>query len=1084
MKTLISPRVAFFFSKDSRHTGGNLYNNRACHIRFGDDGTVHAEVGTGKYNEEVFVERTARALHAECTCDGFEMHGECAHVWAALLVSDDRGYLQGDGSSGPLSLHVVATSEAAKKAGRETPTPKAAVPPPPPSPPRIPEWKKRLEKLAEKTRYAQPRHEPWPSTRHLIYAVAPRASEISGFLTLNLFSQEARKTGGWTKLKAARVRKDSVESMPDETDRRILALLMGGRSTYDYTYEIGDSIRVTRELALLVFPLINGTGRGVVAESAEVEEPKLLAWDSGEPWIFRMEMTSRSETHQLSGYLSRGEDQVALGDPEAILPGFFFHRGTVCRLDDRGAMNWLKTLREGGNIAVRGNEFDEFVPLLLNIPGVPLGDLAGSLRMEEVRAEAKPYLLVEKKTQWNRERLEANVFAQYGDLRANVREWRDLVVARDRKTFVRRDAETERRMIERFESFGLALRDPSTISGPQIWEMPATKLPGITRDLLADGWAVQAEGQLFRRASSWNAEVTSGIDWFGVQGEADFDGVKVQFPELLSAIRSGKKMVQLGDGTFGMLPEEWISNLGILAGTGSLAEGEIRFKKNQVGLLDALLAARPEVQLAEAFVAARNQLLRFQGIEPAEQPPSFHGELRGYQKEGLGWLNFLREFGFGGCLADDMGVGKTPQVLALLEGRREARAKGEKVPPSLVVMPKSLVFNWKSEATRFTPELGVLDYTGLLRDPGQIENSDVVLTTYGTLRRDIATFLDHEFDYAILDEAQAVKNPNTDAAKAVRLIKSNHRLVMTGTPVENHLGDLWSLFEFLNPGMLGSSRIFQGAGALRNPTEETRTMLSKALRPFILRRTKQQVAKELPEKIEQTLYCELDTEQRRLYNELRDHYRAQLLKRVADTGLQKSKIQVLEALLRLRQAACHPALIDSKHRGAASAKFDALMPQLVEVIEDHKVIVFSQFTSLLALLRKELEDAKIGYEYLDGQTGDRETPVKRFQNEPDSRVFLISLKAGGVGLNLTAAEYVFLLDPWWNPAVEMQAIDRAHRIGQTRTVFAYRLIAKDTVEEKVLSLQESKRDLADAIISADNSVIRKLSRDDLELLLS
>jgi len=311
-------------------------------------------------------------------------------------------------------------------------------------------------------------------------------------------------------------------------------------------------------------------------------------------------------------------------------------------------------------------------------------------------------------------------------------------------------------------------------------------------------------------------------------------------------------------------------------------------------------------------------------------------------------------------------------------------------------------------------------------------------------------------------------------------------LALSGTPVENHLGELWSLFEFLNPGMLGEARVLQMSGGLaRNPSEETRHLLAHALRPFILRRTKEQVARELPPKSEQTLYCELETAQRKLYNELRLHYRNSLLQTVAAQGLAKSKIQVLEALLRLRQAACHPALIDPKRRKDSSAKLDVLIDHLEEVVaEGHKALVFSQFTSLLSLVKERLDESAMVYEYLDGQTRDRQQRVERFQNDPDCSLFLISLKAGGLGLNLTAAEYVFLLDPWWNPAVEAQAVDRAHRIGQTHQVFAYRLIARDTVEEKILQLQSSKRDLAAAIISGDNSLIRDLKREDLELLLS
>jgi len=308
-------------------------------------------------------------------------------------------------------------------------------------------------------------------------------------------------------------------------------------------------------------------------------------------------------------------------------------------------------------------------------------------------------------------------------------------------------------------------------------------------------------------------------------------------------------------------------------------------------------------------------------------------------------------------------------------------------------------------------------------------------------------------------------------------------LAMSGTPVENHLGELWSLFEFLNPGMLGSNSVFTKAG--RNPDETTRALLRKTLRPFILRRTKSQVATELPEKTEQTIYCDLEAKDKKLYNELRDYYRARLLKGAGANGAGQFKIQVLEALLRLRQAACHPGLIDKKKSAESSAKLDTLLAQLDQVLEEnHKVLVFSQFTSLLAIVRSRLDAAGISYAYLDGRTRDRQARVEQFQNDPEVKLFLISLKAGGLGLNLHAAEYVYLLDPWWNPAVEAQAIDRAHRIGQTRQVFAYRLIARDTVEEKVLTLQQSKRDLADAIISADNSVMRNLTREDLELLLS
>jgi len=334
----------------------------------------------------------------------------------------------------------------------------------------------------------------------------------------------------------------------------------------------------------------------------------------------------------------------------------------------------------------------------------------------------------------------------------------------------------------------------------------------------------------------------------------------------------------------------------------------------------------------------------------------------------------------------------------------------------------------------------------------------------------------------VLDEAQAIKNKSTESAKAARLLGADHRLALSGTPVENHLGELQSLFEFLNPGLLDHVPLGRGD---RELGEAERAVLARGIAPFVLRRTKEHVAKDLPPKTEQTLWCDLEPEQKALCDELRDHYRSALIGRIEKDGLARSKMHVLEALLRLRQAACHPGLVDPRRADGPSAKLDTLVPRLVEIVEEgHKALVFSQFTSFLALLRPRLEEAGLVHEYLDGKTRDRAARVKRFESDASCGLFLVSLKAGGLGLNLTAAEYVFLLDPWWNPAVEAQAVDRTHRIGQARPVFAYRLVARGTVEEKVLALQATKRALADSIVRADEGVLRGLRREDLELLLS
>ena len=500
------------------------------------------------------------------------------------------------------------------------------------------------------------------------------------------------------------------------------------------------------------------------------------------------------------------------------------------------------------------------------------------------------------------------------------------------------------------------------------YDVARARLAGAVRTLLDAGWRVEAEGKLYRQAGNFTLSVTSGVDWFDLHGEIDFDGVSATLPELLRALRRGDTMVRLGDGTFGMLPEAWLKKYAPLAEMGAVEGDRLRFRRAQAGLLDALLASQPEVSVDAQFAKARDQLREFTGVRAAKAPRTFRGELRPYQEAGLGWLSFLRRFGFGGCLADDMGLGKTIQVLAMLAGRPHRKAR-----PSIVVVPKSLVWNWEQEAARFAPKLRVLAHVGPERAASatalrrSLAGVDLLVTTYGVLRKDAVFLREIEADYVILDEAQAIKNADSESAKAARLLRGDHRLALSGTPIENHLGELWSLIEFLNPGMLGTARAFGAAAGARRLEPETVASLARALRPFILRRTKEEVAPELPRKHEETILCEMEPEQRRLYDELRAHYRGSLLGKIEKDGLGKSKIQVLEALLRLRQVACHPGLVDQKRAARGSGKMDVLLARLEEVQrEGHKALVFSQFTSFLGLVRDRLDAAKVPYEYLDG----------------------------------------------------------------------------------------------------------------------
>jgi SNF2 family DNA or RNA helicase len=612
------------------------------------------------------------------------------------------------------------------------------------------------------------------------------------------------------------------------------------------------------------------------------------------------------------------------------------------------------------------------------------------------------------------------------------------------------------------------------------------KLGALVAKTVSAGWHVEANGAAYRAPGAFRAAVRSSIDWFELTARVQFGDTDVPLADLLAASRSGETTIPLPGGDIGMIPADLLARVAPVAAGATIGrDGTLRFARSQTALIDALLAAAPQPDIDATFERARSELRTFDRVQPADPPPTFRGTLREYQREGLGWLHFLRRFELGGCLADDMGLGKTVQVLALLESRRQANATPHR--PSIVVVPRSLIFNWLSEARRFAPELRMLDFAHPARRFEDIAETDVVLTTYGTLRRDSARLSAVEFDYAILDEAQAIKTAGSASAKAARLLRARHRLAITGTPIENRIEELWSLFDFLNPGMLGARTTFAALARLQSNdiAASDRSILSRALRPVILRRTKTQVAPELPARIEQTLLVELEGTQRRRYDHLLATYRESVLERVDRVGLGKARMHILEALLRLRQAACHLALVDKRDSATASAKLDALIPALEEVVaEGHKAIVFSQFTQFLALVRPRLESAGLVHEYLDGKTLDRQARVDRFQSDASCSIFLISLKAGGHGLNLTAADYVYILDPWWNPAVEAQAIDRAHRIGQTRRVIATRIVASGTIEEKILELQASKRALADAILGQDQSALSNIGREELEMLLS
>ena len=1078
------------FSRNARARGEEyFYKGAVTTVSEGKDVVTATVVGTRPYH--VTIQREKDGFIGSCQCpyflDRFEV---CKHIWAVILAADSAGFLQPAGQKTWIEPvdedRIDWDDDFEPSAYREMLRPAT---PPKPEP-----WKEALDGVLRQLDDARP-----PLARaanmQLLYVLDRESTLQGGGIALQLVGRTRKKNGDWGKPQPVPVTTPEIEHLPDPVDREILTLLLGASEPqfYDPYYTpnfIRASFRVVGPLVQRVLPLIGQSGRlHLRAQTNNREELLPIAWDGRAPWRFDLQITSKEDgATEVDGMFVRGDERMPVTEPNLLLAdGYLVARGTMARLDHRGAFAWLPELRRAHPIQFPPDTTPRIVEALAR-SGVDPASVDEKLRFDRLEVSPRPRVKVSRAgTQFrygvSREDLQATVEFEYGDSVVPLQSGGSSFDLEKRKLVVRNKV-AEQQAIQRLQQLGFR-RTFGPEAKPGHLLVNVDQFPRAVRTLVKEGWHVEADGRAFRAPRTFNVRIKSGIDWFELHGDVDFgDGRSASIADLLAALRRGDATVVLDDGTRGMVPEEWLQRYLRIASFGEAEGDHIRYRPTQAALLDALLESQPAVSVDETFARAREELKKFSGIRALDPPATFHGTLRDYQREALGWFEFLRQFGFGGCLADDMGLGKTVMVLALLEARRLSTE--DRPWPSVAVVPRSLVFNWKDEAARFTPGLRVLDYTGTSRDAAAIDEHDLVLTTYGTLRRDAPQLTEHEFDYVILDEAQAVKNAATASAKAVRLLRGNHRLALSGTPIENHVGELWSLFDFLNPGLLGSSRAFKAASAVQGRVEgDDIALVAQAVKPLILRRTKAQVEPELPARTEQTIHCELETSQRRFYEDLRAHYRTTLMRRIARTGLAKSKMHVLEALLRLRQAACHPGLVDPKRKNESSAKFDVLLPQLTEVVDEgHKALVFSQFTSFLALLRERLDQDRIAYEYLDGQTRDRAERVERFNSDPDCRVFLISLKAGGVGLNLTSAEYVFLLDPWWNPAVESQAIDRAHRIGQTRHVFAYRLIAQGTVEEKVAELQQSKREVADAILTADPALIRNLSADDLEWLLT
>ena len=673
-----------------------------------------------------------------------------------------------------------------------------------------------------------------------------------------------------------------------------------------------------------------------------------------------------------------------------------------------------------------------------------------------------------------------------------------------------RDPDWEEELEVALDEIGLKSRDRNVYSlrkysaeDPQDKVYEAVKFTNEHYDfLLGKGFQLghKLDKEYFLRSVELNVESKERQDWFDLYATVRFGDHTIPFVKLRNHILHYDRLYRLPDGTFAVIPEEWFARYKAVFEFGQIDKETLRIHKQHFSQVDEAMRKKHA-----STIDHLEKLNRMEGLPDIAPPRGLKVKLRSYQTEGFAWLWLLQENGFGGCLADDMGLGKTLQAIAVLQLNKEMRVavthedtpeKGQlslfgsdgETPTSLVVVPASIIQNWVNEIQRYAPSLKVMAHAGISRNrsTGDFRYFDVVVSSYHTVRQDIEFLREHPFLYVILDESQMIKNPHSKLYRAMTELQAKHKLVVTGTPIENSLTDLWSQINFVNEGLLGSLNFFKkqfvkSIEKKKNKDQEQR--LKELIHPFILRRTKDEVARELPPLYEQYRFCNMTDEQKRLYEEEKSTVRNNLLENLEEIGLERSTMMVLKALTRLRQISNHPVLAEDDYE-YGSGKYDEVFRNIESVVvENHKVLVFSSFVKHLKLYARHLDELGWKYAMLTGSTTDRPQQVERFQSDPDCRIFLISLKAGGVGLNLTAADYVFILDPWWNPAAEMQALNRAHRIGQDKNVFVYRFISNHTVEEKIQRLQERKSELAKTFVTSNNP-LRNMKKEEILDLFS
>ncbi|ACV67585.1 SNF2-related protein [Desulfohalobium retbaense DSM 5692] len=1051
-KNVWQKQLSEYFRKHIRNRGNTYFREGRVRLRQATATSVKGTVDGGQsYTVHLIAEEDGFRVY--CSCPYFSQGGACKHLWAAIRAADAK----------------LAERAAASRSKRDPQS-------------QYTSWR---QVWGEEENTASSQCVPMPGEFCPFYGL----ERFSQRWYLQVWQRYICKDGSIGRRQSNITYRLLEKGLLSEPDRRII----------QWMFESGASFLLSAralgaEQLSYLLPLLAKTERCAIYhnDSCVVEQFKL-----GRPMTaaarYQGKLVGKEQDLFLSRVLVLGEQEVAPDNVAVFFPTepfFVIHNSRLYALREEVGTD-IQAVQANQPIQVPRAELPQFLETVARAGELESFSLPQEIAPERIAPEhIRPCLTLVPQ----REALLGLVSFYYGDREVAAHSGIRNVFDAQHWAYIERDDTVEASAWSALQAQGFEHTGEDGVR--RAWE---ENMAEALHTLRQQGWLLQAQNkQRVKTGSVSNVQITSGQDWFDLSADVDFEGQELMdLPAVLQAYKDRQRFVVLDDGSLGMLPEKWLADNGLALQLGRTAtrkeaaednpsKDALRFTTGQGVLLDSVAQTTDHVREDEQFSRYREKLHDFKGLRSVTPPQGLQATLREYQQQGLSWLAFLEEFGLGGILADDMGLGKTIQVLAHLLQAKERGASGQ----ALVVAPTSLALNWASEARRFTPELAVHLHTGPQRFACEEawETADVVVTTYGLLRQDTVFLAQREFAHLILDESQAIKNAQTQTAQCARQLQARHRLCLTGTPLENHAGELWSQMEFLNPGLLGSLKTFEEvwSEAQQSNTPEKWQQLHRFLRPFLLRRTKEEVMADLPEKMEQVVSCSMTPQQAKLYSEIRDHYRAQVLSRVEEKGLAQSKMHVLEGLLRLRQVACHPKLVGGNGQ-YESGKLQELRERITAVVgSGHKALVFSQFTRFLRLIKDMLESEGIAYCSLDGRTPAkrRQERVARFQDVDGPPVFTISLKAGGTGLNLTAADYVFIADPWWNPAVEMQAVDRTHRIGQDKTVFTYRFVTEGTVEEKIRTLQNQKQELVQSVLSGSKGVLKELSREDLEVLLS